>query len=79
MKIFESDLRGKTVMSDEGAYLGILRNTTVAEATGELASILIEPSDEIDPRLYHQDTQGHIVLPFNAVRSVRDVIIVSAT
>jgi sporulation protein YlmC with PRC-barrel domain len=79
MKIFESELRGKTVMSDEGAYLGILRNTTVQEATGELASILIEPSDEIDPRLYHQDPSGHLVFPFASVRSVRDVIIITTT
>ncbi len=79
MKIFESELRGKTVMSDEGAYMGVLRNTTVNESTGELASIMIEPSDEIDPRLYHQDPQGHVVFPFTSVRSVRDVIIISTT
>jgi sporulation protein YlmC with PRC-barrel domain len=79
MKVFESELRGKTVMSDEGAYMGILRNTTVNETSGELASILIEPSDEVDPRLYHQDPQGYLVFPFTSVRSVRDVIIISTT
>lgn len=77
MKIFESELRGKTVMSDEGTYLGILRNTTVNEKTGDLVSILVEPSDEIDSRLYHQDHAGHLVFPFDSVRSVRDVIILS--
>lgn len=77
MKIFESELRGKTVMSDEGAYLGVLRNTTANEKTGDLVSILVEPSDEIDARLYHQDHVGHLVFPFDSVRSVRDVIIIS--
>ena len=77
MKIFESELRGKTVMSDEGTYLGILRNTTVNERTGELVSLLVEPSDEVDGRLYHQDPDGHLVFQFDAVRSVRDVIVVS--
>jgi sporulation protein YlmC with PRC-barrel domain len=77
MKIFESELRGKTVMSDEGTYLGILRNTTVNDRTGDLVSLLVEPSDEIDSRLYHQDGEGHLVFPFDAVRSVRDVIVVA--
>lgn len=77
MKIFESELRGKTVMSDEGTYLGILRNTTVNERTGDLVSLLVEPSDEIDSRLYHQDPEGHLVFAFDSVRSVRDVIVVS--
>lgn len=77
MKVFESELRGKTVMSDEGAYLGVLRNTTANEKTGDLVSLLVEPSDEIDARLYHQDHVGNLVFPFDAVRSVRDVIIIS--
>lgn len=77
MKIFESELRGKTVMSDEGTYLGILRNTTVNERTGDLTSLLVEPSDEIDVRLYHQDPEGRLVFPFDSVRSVRDVVVVS--
>ena len=77
MKVFESELRGKTVMSDEGAYLGILRNVTANEKTGDLVSLLIEPSDEVDPRLYHQDHVGHLVFPFESVRSVRDVIIIA--
>lgn len=77
MKVFESELRGKTVMSDEGAYLGVLRNVTANDKTGDLVSILIEPSDEIDPRLYHQDPDGHLVFDFAAVRSVRDVIVVA--
>jgi sporulation protein YlmC with PRC-barrel domain len=76
MKIMESDLRGKTVMSEEGLYLGILRNSLVDGRTGQLLSILVEPSEDIDPRLYHLDEVGHLVFPFEAIRSVKDVIIV---
>ena len=75
MKITEDELRGKTVMSEEGLYLGILRNSTVDEKTGELINLLIEPSDDVDPRLYHLDKQGHLVFPFNSIKSVKDVII----
>ncbi|MCK4366022.1 MAG: PRC-barrel domain-containing protein [Thermoplasmatales archaeon] len=76
MKITENELRGKTVMSEEGLYLGIMRNTTVDSKTGQLLNILVEPSDDIDPRLYHLDQQGQIIFPFETIKSVKDVIII---
>jgi sporulation protein YlmC with PRC-barrel domain len=76
MKITEDELRGKTVMSEEGLYLGIMRNSTVDATTGELMGLLVEPSDDVDPRLYHQDNQGHLVFPFKSIKSVKDVIII---
>ena len=76
MKITENELRGKTVMSEEGLYLGIMRNTTVDSKTGKLIGLLVEPSDDIDPRLYHMDNQGYLVFPFDSIKSVKDVIII---
>ena len=76
MKVLENELRGKTVMSEEGLYLGILRNSTADDKTGELHNILVEPSDDVDPRLYHLDNQGHLVFPFGSIKSVKDVIII---
>lgn len=78
MKVLESELRGKTVMSEEGLYLGILRNSLVDEKTGSLLGILIEPSEDIDPRLYHLDDMGHLIFPFENIRSVKDVVIVGS-
>ncbi len=79
MKVFESELRGKRVMSDDGGYLGVLRNVTANVHTGDLVNIHVEPEPEIDPRLYPQDSQGRILFAFDAIRSVRDVIIVAAS
>lgn len=76
MRITENELRGKTVMTEEGLYLGIMRNTTVDTRTGELTGVLIEPSDDVDPRLYHLDEQGRLMFPFNSIKSVKDVIII---
>jgi len=76
MKITENELRGKTVMSEEGLYLGVMRNTTVDSKTGRLEHILIEPSDDVDPRLYHLDNKGQLVFPFDSIKSVKDVIII---
>ena len=78
MKVLESELRGKTVMSEEGLYLGILRNSLVDEKTGSLLGILIEPSEDIDPRLYHLDDMGHLVFPFENITSVKDVVIIGS-
>jgi sporulation protein YlmC with PRC-barrel domain len=77
LKITENELRGKSVMSEEGLYLGIMRNATVDSKTGQLVGILVEPSDDVDPRLYHLDNQGHLVFPFDSIKSVKDVIIIS--
>jgi len=76
MNITENELRGKSVMSEEGLYLGIMRNTTVDSKTGKLIGLLVEPSDDIDPRLYHMDNQGYLVFPFDSIKSVKDVIII---
>jgi len=76
MKITENDLRGKTVMTEEGLYLGIMRNTTVDKKTGSLVGLLVEPSDDVDPRLYHLDERGHLVFPFDSIKSVKDVVII---
>lgn len=76
MKILENELRGKTVMSEEGLYLGVLRNSTLDSKTGELENILVEPSDDVDPRLYHLDDQGHLLFSFGSIKSVKDVIII---
>jgi len=78
MKILENELRGKSVMSEEGLYLGILRDSTVDEKTGDLLNILVEPSEDIDPRLYHLDESGHLIFPFRSIKSVKDVIIVGS-
>ncbi len=77
MKVMEKELRGKKVMSNEGLYLGIIRNITVDERTGKLVDLVVEPSDKIDPRLYHQNEEGYLLFPFDSVKSVKDVVVIS--
>ena len=77
MKVFESELRGKTVMSNDGAYLGILRNISANIETGDLTMIHVEPGEEVDARSFTQDAQGRLTFPFQNIKSVRDVIMVT--
>jgi len=77
MRVMENELRGKKVMSNEGLYLGIIRNITVDVNTGKLIDLIVEPSDKIDPRLYHQNEEGYLLFPFESVKSVKDVVVLS--
>lgn len=77
MKVMEKEIRGKKVMSNGGLFLGVIRNITVDERTGKLLDLVVEPSDKVDPRLYHQDEEGNLLFPFESVKSIRDVVVLS--
>ena len=77
MKVMESELRGKTVMSAEGAYVGVLRNISANSTTGDLTTIHVEPGSDVDPRLFPQDDKGRLKFPFANIRAVRDVVVIS--
>jgi sporulation protein YlmC with PRC-barrel domain len=77
MKVFESELRGKTVMSNEGGYLGILRNVSANVQTGDLVAIHVEPAEDVDAKDYTQDNQGRLQFPFTSIKAVRDVVVVN--
>ena len=79
MKVFESELRGKTVMSNEGGYLGILRNVSANVATGDLVAIHVEPAEEVDAKMFTTDSQGRLQFQFTSIKAVRDVVVVSTS
>lgn len=77
MKVPESELRGKTVMSAEGVYLGVLRNISANVSTGDLSIIHVEPSEDVSRKDFVTDDQGRITFAFEAIKAVRDVIVVA--
>lgn len=79
MKVFESELRGKTVMSNDGSYMGVLRNISANVETGDLVSIHVEASEDVDPRLFPNDNEGRLTFPFASIKAVRDVVVVQTT
>lgn len=72
---FATELRGKTVMTNEGQILGMIENFIVDTESGELHHVLVIPAEDIEPRLYKTDAQGRLVLPFRNMRAVRDVVV----
>jgi sporulation protein YlmC with PRC-barrel domain len=75
VKRFATELRGKTVMTNDGQILGMIENFIVDTMTGELHHVLVIPAEEIEPRLYKTDAQGRLVLPFQNMKAVRDVVV----
>ena len=78
MRFFANDVQDKYVMSNDGKYLGTVDNLVVDTKSGKVLHILVIPSEEVDIRRFRMDSQDRLVLPFNKVKSIKDVIIMSA-
>lgn len=76
MKRFVTELLGKQVMTTEGKILGAIDNMIVDTKSGELAHLLVIPDPNIDPRAYRRDSQNRLVLPFDKLKAVRDVVVI---
>ena len=77
MRKFISELRGKTVMTNDGQILGVIENFIINTATGDLEHVLVIPAEEIDLRTFKTDAQGRLVLPFSEMKAVKDVVVMS--
>lgn len=77
MKKFATELRGKTVLTNDGQVLGMIGDFIVDTRTGKVHDVLVIPAEEVESRLFKTDPQGRLVLPFQGMRSVRDVVMMN--
>lgn len=75
MRKFLTELRGKTVMTDDGQILGMIDNFVVDTANGNIQHVLVTPTEDIEVRLFQTDSSGRLVLPFKSMHSVKDVVV----
>ncbi len=75
MKLFATELRGKTVMTEDGQILGVLADFIMDTKTGKIASILVSPAESVEPRLFKTDPEGRLILSFKTMKAVKDVIV----
>lgn len=75
MKLFATELRGKTVMTEDGQILGVLADFIMDTKTGKISSILVTPAESVEARLFKTDPEGRLILSFKSMRSVKDVIV----
>lgn len=73
------ELIGKIVVSEErGRKFGIVGDITFVTESGELLNIvLVEPSKYALELNLPKDERGRILIPFSAIKSVGDFVIVA--
>jgi sporulation protein YlmC with PRC-barrel domain len=78
-KVRGSDLVGKIVVSEEtGRKFGIVGDVSFIIESGELMNIImVEPTKHVQDLQMAADDKGRIMVPFSAVRSVGDFIIIA--
>ena len=75
MKLFATELKGKTVMTEDGQILGILTDFIVDTRTGRIEMLLVNPAENVETRLFKTDPQGRLLLGCKTMRAVKDVIV----
>lgn len=76
MQVKLGELLGKDVTTLSGVRLGTLSNVELASDTGNLNSLLVKPRPELEHLEVVCDSAGHLRLPFDTIRSVKDVVMV---
>ena len=78
-RVRAGDVVGKTIISSEsGRKFGIVGNVDFITESGELLNIVVEQSTKhlIDLNL-KADDKGRLLIPFSAVKSVGDFVVIS--
>ena len=78
MRKFATELRGKTVMTNDGQILGMIENFIMDTRSGKVLDVLVIPAEEIETRLYKTDPEGRLILPFQGMQAIKDVVVVNA-
>ena len=75
MEIRLSDLKDKQVTTVSGERLGFISNVILDSTSGELKTLVISSEGEI-PEGYQVDSDNKLNIPFETVRSVKDMVMV---
>jgi len=78
-RIRASDVIGKTVISEEtGKKFGVVANVEFVAESGELLNLIVEePTKFLLELNLKTDEKGRPLVPFSAVKSIGDFVIVS--
>jgi len=67
----------KKVVDSDGTEIGSLHSITADAETGFLQKIFVKPSLELDTSRFKKQSD-FIVIPFEAVSAVRDVVVIDS-
>jgi sporulation protein YlmC with PRC-barrel domain len=79
VKVRAGDIVGKTIISEEtGRKFGLASNIDFVTESGELLNVIVEqPTRHLSDLNLKNDEKGRLLIPFSAVKSIGDFIIVS--
>lgn len=78
-KVRGKEMIGKVVVSEEsGRKFGVVGDVNFITESGELMNIVVvEPTKQAMEMQLSEDERGRLLIPFSAVRSVGDFVIVA--
>ncbi|MBI5253195.1 MAG: PRC-barrel domain-containing protein [Euryarchaeota archaeon] len=76
-KMVGKSLLGRNVVSDRGTVIGRLTDLSIETLAGKIMMLVIKPGKDIDARFFRLNERGEILIPFTAVKAVKDVIIIN--
>lgn len=76
-KISVQKLNDKRVVDSEGGEVGIYHNIVAEVDTGMLKDLVVRPAAELDTSKFRKDGT-YIFMPFDAVKAVKDVVVVDS-
>jgi len=73
------EIKGRTVVSEEhGKKFGTVEDISFVSGSGELMNLLVtDTTKHLDDTELEQDKKGRNIIPFRAVKSVGDFVIVT--
>ncbi|PXF51175.1 MAG: hypothetical protein C4B55_01850 [Candidatus Methanophagaceae archaeon] len=74
-KISAQKLKHKKIMDSEGSEMGVLQNIVADAGTGILTELVVKPTAKLETSGFRKEGDC-IFIPFEAVNSIRDVIVV---
>jgi sporulation protein YlmC with PRC-barrel domain len=79
LRVRAGDIVGKTIISEEtGRKFGVVTNVDFITESGELLNLIVEqPTKHLGDLNLKVDERGKTLIPFSAVKSVGDFVIVS--
>ncbi len=76
-QILASRLRAMGVVSDRGLQIGRLVDITFDEKEGRMVSLIVRPMSGGTLTGIARDSSGNILIPYSAVMSIRDYLVIN--
>jgi sporulation protein YlmC with PRC-barrel domain len=76
-KIIGKSLIGRNVVSDRGTVIGKLIDLSIETLSGKVMMLIVKPDKSIDTKYFRLNERGEILIPFTAVKAVKDVLIIT--